>query len=114
MVRGVTLEIQDYQIRDARLISFAAERIGFMLPEQVIVGGGLIFFIVTGVLAYPCHPFFRNTVQCVFVFSAFGRLLPVFTITHRGNSFRFCPVRRNAAVLHSGFPKDGILCKKEG
>lgn len=82
-------KIQDHQIGSAMLIALAAERIGFMLPEEVVVGGRLVLLIVTGILAYLIRSLFGNTIQCVFVLCPFRGLLFFLIVAHKGSSFRF-------------------------
>lgn len=66
----------------AQLIPLAAEGIGSVFPEQIVVRGWQIFFIVTGILPDLSGPVVGHAVHCVFVFRPVGGILFFFGFTH--------------------------------
>lgn len=71
------------------LISFAAERVGSVLPEEVVVWCRQIFFIVEGFLTDLSGSLFGDAIFCVFVFCLVDICFVVFLIVHIGHSFPF-------------------------
>lgn len=68
--------------RAAQLIPFAAEGIGSVFPEQIVVRRRQILFVVTGILPDLSGSVAGNTVHCVFVFRPVSGVLLFFVFAH--------------------------------